>query len=83
MSIRALGFVALITLSASACAPQCSPRGTTRCSGSSAQICDADGHWQSFLDCAALDPGWMCAPLGGDHTCLPPDDASSADGGTP
>jgi hypothetical protein len=72
----------LLVLVAASCAPECPTRGATRCEGNTAEICDADGRWQRFIDCTELGMDWVCAPLEGDHTCVPGGDASVSDGGS-
>lgn len=42
----------------------------TRCADDVAQLCDADGHWQTVMDCTVITPeGWHCSVEGLGHAC--------------
>lgn len=56
--------------------------GSTRCVGSSAQLCSSSGAWTEVMDCAEVseqsDAPFSCQPSKDGHTCLP-----DTEGGTP
>jgi len=85
----------LASLLATAFLPRClSPDGcmplSTRCAGNLAQICNADGNWQTQADCDAVSEhssmAFTCAPISVEdisgHTCVPAaTDAGAVEGG--
>ncbi len=57
-----------------------------RCADSQIEICDGDGKWQGWTDCADIYPGrWTCCEVGEDDAgvrtaeCLIPADVCEAD----
>lgn len=74
------------------------PMGETRCDGEVAQICDANGQWQTLLDCNRVSElnraAFACAPIVVEddevgrlpgHTCVPAGTppVGGTDGGAP
>lgn len=68
-------------------------RGATRCTGNTAEICDADGSYHEFADCDDVSEQsgalFVCALVEETtedghitgHTCVPASDADAAGGG--
>lgn len=93
--MRALFFSALAVACLGA---HCRPidgcvRGATRCTGNTAEICDADGSYHELADCDYVSERsgapFVCAFVDEEtedgritgHTCVPSDDAGGASGG--
>lgn len=77
-----LSLVLAMVIPVCACDNVCST-GETKCHGTVADVCDADGQWQRVMDCASVigvdGESWACcAEYLGDsevvHTCLPIDE---------
>lgn len=71
--MRTLFVLAAFAALVSACKPECTTLGATRCDGEDAMVCDADQRWQTFLECSEIGADWTCAETDEGHSCVPRD----------
>ena len=84
-----IAFICGAAILLAACGPECRPN-TTRCNGSTVELCDSGGDWYEVMNCDEFgetdDITWSCCTATIDfldfenvHTCRPTDQCLERD----